>query len=419
MNSYVVYGQDGEGLSEEIMDFFALAPEDYRYDKGNKRYVYDFTGFVFKDKRILAVFPKHYFHAADLEAYNRTDDFREEDVRLLYRAIMKYSSQEGKKAKADSYMGHENNFYSDYPFHAFYGVYQYYRKYGLYQEQEELIKPGFSGKVSWKKTIQKAQLLISDGNLIYSPLYIKKKNTYASFITDCMAYIIDDTIRFFSCFLSLPGTGYQTGGFPYLDHIEFTVRRLHEIKRSVYKDSSKELLDHMISFFEEYPVKSTGGSLHVKVNYFNLVWEEAVNEYLNTYFKGFDPKTNRILFDPAQKRSVVEFQNVRYLIDRSSNQFEIELDHYGADGNTVYIFDSKYYQDLKNLNYKQYAYNEMLRYAMPGISALYSALILPGSKPSGVHFELEGKYRGTRTYGNTITEQYLCVKDVLIHYVES
>lgn len=419
MNSYVVYGQDGDYISEEIMNYFQLAPHDYKYDKEVRCFVYDFVGFVFKGERILAVFPKRYFVTEELEDFNSRNVFLEDDIRLLYKSIIRYSDKKKRNVKAESYLGQEDNFVSDYPFFAFYEIYKYYREYGLYKEQEEILQSGLSGKVSWKKTIQKAQILISEGNIIYLPIYVKKYNMYADFITDCMAYIIDYTIKFFACFISLPRTMQKNSGFNYLENIEFVLRRLYETRRSIHKDISKKLIDNMILFFKQYKMNCMGGNLHIKVNYFNFVWEDAVNQYLNAYFKKFDQKTNSIVFDLKQKHSAVKFKKVSYLVDESGNRFEIELDHYGIEGKKLYIFDSKYYQYLKALNYKQYAYDEILRYSKPEIDELYSVLLLPGVKPAGIHFELKKEFQGNRKFGNIITEQYLCVKDVLQHYIQT
>ncbi len=418
MNSQFVYGQDGDYIPKEIMSFFELTPDDYRYDKDKKYYIYDFVGFVFRKGKILAVFPKHYFEEGKIDVYNKAEENLFSDIKLLYEAITKYSNNKKRKAKASSYLGGDRNFCSDYPFYAFYEIYKYFTQYGLYKEQEELIQPGYFGKVSWKKTIQKAQILVSDGNIVYSPLYVSRNKEYSNFITDCMAFIIDYTITFFTCFISLPKTMYGKRNINYLDHLDFTIRKLHEIKRNIHKDITKELIDNMILFFVQYKSKCIGGNIHVKVDYFNWVWQEAVNEYLNAYFKEVDSITKNIIFDTSQKKSLVEFRQVSYMVDASGNKFEIELDHYGVDKNRLYIFDSKYYQYLRRLNYKQYAYDEILRYSRLGIEELYSALILPGKKESGVHFELKKEYQGTRNYGNVITEQYLCVYDVLKHYVE-
>lgn len=247
----------------------------------------------------------------------------------------------------------------------------------------------------------------------------EKYNMYADFITDCMAYIIDYTIKFFACFISLPRTMQKNSGFNYLENIEFVLCRLYETRRSIHKDISKKLIDNMILFFKQYKMNCMGGNLHIKVNYFNFVWEDAVNQYLNAYFKKFDQKTNSIVFDLKQKHSAVKFKKVSYLVDESGNRFEIELDHYGIEGKKLYIFDSKYYQYLKALNYKQYAYDEILRYSKPEIDELYSVLLLPGVKPAGIHFELKKEFQGNRKFGNIITEQYLCVKDVLQHYIQT
>lgn len=417
MNSYIIYGQDGEIIPEEIMKCFELAPDDYKYDKKNKCYTYDFVGFVFKNEKILAVFPKHFFSNSDIERYNCTDIVLEKEIQLLYKSIIKYS-YETKKASAYTYIGEEDNYYSDYPFHAFYEIYKYYSKFGLYKSQEESIQPGTYGKVSWKKTLQKSQVIVSGGNIIYSPLYIKKNSVYANFVTECMAYIIDYTIKTFSYFISLPRVMYERVGFSYLENIDFVLRKLYEIRRTTYKDISKGLIDNIILFFKEYKAKCFGGNWHIKVNYFNHVWENAVSDYLNSYFKGIDKKTNSIIFDMTQKRSSVEFKKVSYLVDESGHQFEIELDHYGVDDKKLYIFDSKYYQCLKLLNYKQYAYDEILRYSNPKIEEMHSALLLPGKKPAEIHFQLKKEYQGSRKFGNVITEQYLSVKDVLKRYVQ-
>lgn len=417
MNSYIVYGQDGEIANISIRTFFNLSIEDVKYDKHTKECYFDFVGFVFCKGKILAVFPKHYFTETELADANKSDAILEFDIRLLYDSIRKYSTETNSNAVAKSYLGRDENYKSDYPFEAFYAVYDYFRNYGLYKEQEEIIKPGVHGKISWKKTIQNADMLVNNGNIIFSPLFVKKNNYFGNFITECMAFIIDYTIEYFNMFITLPRTMYRRSRFNYLENIDYVIKKLYEIKGKVYKDNTKALISNMIRFFEEYERNCKGGSIHIRINYFELVWEKAVELYLNKHFNGVSALDGSISFDTQQKASTIKFEKAYFSIDDSPNQYGIAPDYFAVNGNEMYLFDAKYYSEVKGLNYKQYAYNEMLRY-YTYITKMHSILLLPGQNSTRKHFELSNKYIGSRTYGNAIMEQYINVKDVLSSYVK-
>lgn len=66
----------------------------------------------------------------------------------------------------------------------------------------------------------------------------------------------------------------------------------------------------------------------------------------------------------------------------------------------MYIFHSKYYYQLDELNYKQYSYTELLRYSMPTVTNIISVLILPGRLKSDIHFSLVPKLKGPNLYHN-------------------
>ena len=373
-------------------------------------------GFVFSKDKILAVFPKHYFDNSQIEVINKQNVILEEDIRLLFKAFTQYSNKKGTSVKADKYIGNEENFVSDYPFQKFYAIYDYYKKYGLYKEQEEIIKIGDHGKISWKRTIQKSNIIVSDGNLIFSPLYVKRNSDISNFLTECMAFIIDETIARFSFFINLPRTTYKKSKINYFDNISYVVRRLYEIRGKVNKDTTKLLIDNMIQFFIEYNSKCYGGRIHVKVNYFNNIWEEAIEMYLNRYFKCVDSIAEKIIFDVNQVVSKISFKKKPFDIDESSNGFSIEPDYFALDGDIMYLFDAKYYNKIDGLNYKQFSYNELLRY-YGYIKKMYSILLLPGKPDVKTHFQMNKSYIGNRSYGTTIKEQYLDVKEVLLKYV--
>lgn len=414
-----VYGVDGECIEQSILDYFKLSSNDVRYDKKINRYRFDFVGFVFSKEKILVVFPKNYYEDADIYFFNATKAELKDDIKILYNSIQKYSKNPSTKAKADSYLGAKDNYESDYPFNDFYKIYDYYRRYGLYKEQEEIIKASTHGKVSWKKTIQKSQVIISEGNLIFLPLYIKKNNLLTGFITDCMAFVIDYTISYFKDFIALPRIYYRQNNFNYFNNVDYVVKKLRELKVNIHKDIDRELVENLISFFLQYKAKCNGGNIHIKINYFDMVWQSAVELYLNSYYDGFDKLHNSIIFNKSRTCSAVNFEKKIIQVDDSKNGYKIELDHFTIDGSNMYIFDSKYYYKLDRLNYKQYSYNELLRYFIPNVTDIISVLILPGRVKSDTHFSLLSTLQGPRTTGNIIYEQYIDVEDVLKNYIKS
>lgn len=150
--------------------------------------------------------------------------------------------------------------------------------------------------------------------------------------------------------------------FDFIKHREYTLQHLRQVNSNTFKDTHKKLITHLISFFEQYKKSPKGGDIHVKINYFDKIWERMVATYLNKYFKCVDEGSNSIIFDKSLVTSKLRFESKEFLIDDSSHQFKIRLDHYAKNDDSIYIFDSKYYYGVSDLNYKQFSYNEILRW---------------------------------------------------------
>lgn len=414
------YGQDGEVVSDEIRSTFKLGTQEMEYSDRLKRDVFNVVGFVFQNEKILVVFPKHYMKHDRLNELNHSHEESVEDIKLLYDVIKKYCEKENTTASARSYMGFldDKKYESDYPFAAFYEIYEYYQKYGLYREKETLVKKNEKGKISWKDTMQKSQKIISGGNLIFAPIYASKKNYKHVFITECMAFVIDHTIEYFSDFLSMKKTDMQKSKFDYLGNIDYVINRLIASKNEVFKDINKKLVQSLIDFFVQYKDVSRGGKIHIKIRHFNMIWQKMIGYYLNRHFVGISADGNAVLFDDSIVISNVTFEDKTFDdIDDSSNHFYIDVDHFAMSNDKIYIFDSKYYSSIGELNYKQFAYNEILRYYNPNVTEINNVLLLPGKHESGVHFSLSSKYIGPRSIGGKIIEQYLEPVDVMKDYI--
>ena len=309
----IVFGQDGDEINEKIKKF-NLSDGDKRYSKELKNYILDFVGFIIEKEKILAVFPKHFF--------NDDDNFKEqnkkqveENVKMLFKVISKYNVENNSKSVADKYIGYEDNFESDYPFESFFKIYEYYKKYGIYKEEVVSLSKDTSGKISWKDTIQKSNTIASNGNLIFLPIYAKKKSNKNAFLSECMTFVINYTIRNFSYFIQLPPVREKECKIDFLTNREYTLRQLYQYNNTVFKDYQKELINALINFFEKYDKKAAGGAIHFKINYFHFIWESMVNKYLNDCFIKVDKENYKLIFDYKKRKNTKKFKKETFNID--------------------------------------------------------------------------------------------------------
>lgn len=405
--SEIIIGEDGEAVNENF-EKFDLTNDDKRYIKSSKIYVLDFVGFIYKEDNLLAVFPKHFFDEVD------RDKNKNANIKLLFDTIRFYNGS----AEIKKQIGHENTFESDYPFEPFYTIYEYYIKYGVFKEEQEEVIKGINGKISWKKTIQKSDTIVSKGNLIYLPIFSKIKNHKYDFLSECMTFVINHTIETFPYFLDMKPIITKSGKIDFLSNIDYTLRNLYQYKNYIFKDYQKKLINALIDFFEQYRTNKKGSAVHFKINYFNLIWEKLVENYLNQNFVGIN-KEKRVLEFNDKKENDIYFNKVSpFKIDDSIHKYTMQPDHYYENDDVIYVFDSKYYEELEDLNYKQIAYTLLLGNSHSrSEKSIYSALLLPGHKENGYHLALNDDFKQIKDGCNYIIEQYLDVKMLMEKYI--
>lgn len=409
----IIYEEDGRVIKEESGSFNSL-PNDIKY-KEDGNIAYNFVGFIIKDNKMLAVFPKHFFDNPEINLRNTNS------IKLMFEVLKKFSTEEKTKSSADKFIGNVDQVTSDYPFAAFYKVYEYYKKYGIYREENFTYNKNSNGKVSWKQTIQKFNKVISNGNLIYLPLISRKQNFEADFISECMLFVINYTIKTFPYFLDMKPIDKKVTNFDFLTNKKYVIQRLQKEKARIFKDNQIKLVNDLIEFFEQLDKLPKGGVIHFKINYFNVIWENMVAKYLNDYFAGVDTERREILFDYSKRKdkNIFEYQK-SFKIDDSINKFSIQPDYFYEDieNNSIYVFDSKYYTEINELNYKQLVYTIIIGNSIYGNGKkLYSTLILPGNKKSQFHIDLSEGYKQWNEGCNKIVEQYLDVNRVMLNYL--
>ena len=312
----IVCGQDAEFINDEIKQF-NLLDSDKIFSKKENKYKLDFVGFCIEKNKMLAVFPKHFFDNLDKRSLTKSEV--EYNVELLFKVINKYNRENRLKLQANKYFGAENNFISDYPFDDFYDIYEYYRKFGIYREDDSKLEKSTKGKISWKDTIQKSNVIVSNANLIFLPIYSKIKSSKNVFISECMTFVINHTIKMFDCFLKMPLVPRKESKFNFLSNREYTLRELYQYKGSIFKDNEKKLIKSLISFFEKYDKQCYSGNIHLKINYFDRIWERMVNQYLNECFVKVDEENRKLIFEPKRKKNIKKFK------DKTFDDIDVEV----------------------------------------------------------------------------------------------
>lgn len=395
---------DGEEVSNQIIEKYLLKnnTRNLRFSYKTNSDVINFVGFDISNEETLVSFPKHYI---DTENKNSLD---QEDMSLLFKVLML-----DQVKNVENYIGSVKEFESNFPFNSYYGIYKYFQQYGLYQESHSVIKKGYTGKIYWRETIRKANSFINEKNIIYLPLFIKETKNKQVFISECMSFAINYTLKRFPTFVTGKAPKCNYGTFDFLSNKESIVARLKKVHSELFKDIHKKLVYDLIEFFRGIP---NGGSIIIKHYNFELAWESIVQEYLNNYFVKIEE--NGLIFSKEKLERLNSFKKEKFNVDKVHYNHRLEPDHYLKSNNNQYIFDAKYYTSINTLNYKQLGYHAILR---SKASKTYSALILPTSKSNLFnvkHFELKDEYYSEPNDNIIIWECYLNMKYAMLMFLQ-
>lgn len=360
---------------------------------------YNFVGFITNKKgNVLSVFPKHY----------KVEDIMV-DAKILFDCLFNHI-----RRKPEDYLNDEIEYASNYPFIPFFEIYNYYLDYGLHIDDKVIIKANSDGKISWKDTISRSNKYFIQDSLVIAPLYYKKKHYYATFIAECMIFIIDYTFGKFSNILDIEPTGKDFPEFDFIGESEYVIDVLESLYQQTFKDKELYLIENLILFFSQIETTGNVDNFYLKHYTFSSVWEDMVRCYLNNFYQNIT--NNRIIFSETPLRNVC-FQKKSFNVNEAKPNEFIEPDFYCVDGDKQLIFDAKYYSDIRGVDYKQLAYTFILREGK--YSKTYSALILPSSKrDTSVHFKLNETYSPSEEE-LIITEEYLNIRDVILKYISN
>lgn len=274
----------------------SLEKKDIRFidDKGSDIGVINFCGIVIDNDNIFVSYPK---------LYSTANSIHEKNIEILFQTIMKHFQN-----NQNLYLNKTINLRTNYPFNYFYNIYDYYKRYGLYHEEIRIVQEGYSGTVSWKETIKRSSKIVNKQGLIFLPLQIKKQTRKHVFISECMVFAINYTLNKFNLFLNMKQIDGHSLNMMFIDNKEYIIRELHSLKKEIFKDIQRKLIDDLINFFSSLP---EGGYFELKHYTFSTVWEHMISTYLNCNFDHYDSQNHRIMFELNSHKNLFKKSNFK------------------------------------------------------------------------------------------------------------
>ena len=360
----------------------------------------NFVGVIVSRNHTLLSFPKHFDHE------KLSPEEKKEYAKSIASLLVKGSSttNPGKKDTKSN----------EFPMDRYLAIVDYYKKYGIYNKKVRIENKTNQGRPNWKKTIRKSQKIIQDNGIVFLPVISVKNKNSSVFLSDCMQFILSHTYEQYSDILNflLPYKNFPSDNI--FKNFKACVRKLKLIKNRYFKDTEKELIQAMISYFEWLSTRN--GILTVTTTDFPLYWESMVHIFLNKTFSCIE--NNKIkLSKEHTHRFDKQSENTETKENREYSQtqgFSIEFDHFSINDreDEIVLFDSKYMKSISELNYKQAFYYYFLKEKYPH-ATIHNGLIAPthGAPYDRVHID--------RTWidGVTVEKGYSDGLKIMVHYL--
>lgn len=388
---------DGEVFDSEKLNDFQI---NNLLRRTNGTTTINFVGVIVSRNHTLLSFPKHFDHEKlSLEE-------KKEYAKSIASLLVKGSSTTNPR-QTDT----KSN---EFPMDRYLAIVDYYKKYGIYNNKIRVENKANQGRPNWKKTIRKSQKIIQDNGIVFLPVISVKNKNNSVFLSDCMQFILSYTYEQYSDILNflLPYKNFPSDNI--FKNFKACVRKLKLIKNKYFKDTEKELIQAMISYFEW--ISTRDGILAVTTTDFPLYWESMVHIFLNKTFSGIENNKIKLSKEPTH-RFYKQSENTETKENREHSQtqgFSIEFDHFSISDreDEIVLFDSKYMKSISELNYKQAFYYYFLKEKYPQ-AVIHNGLIAPthGAPYDRVHIDR------TCIDGVTVEKGYSDGLKIVVHYL--
>lgn len=381
--------QDGQKVKNGIIKQYDLEKNDIFYSSSGVAYS-NFVGMVQRGTRILVSIPKHFKSVTEFESTDTKTKIK--NIKLIIDTI-KTNTLDFQNTTYET----NKNFSSEFALNAYFNIYTYFSEHGPYVEELEEISKKNGKIISWKNTLSRSNKFLIKGNLVYSPIFYKKKKKHETLVTECMIFALNYTQNILGDFMTLPNTSNIANRGVDLSILgnEFIIYELEEILCNTFKDINRQLIKNIIIFLKRVNSMKEQIPSFKEYNY-EIIWEKAVEKYLNIYW-------SKIKIDCGNNNIKTSNKNIKFEkkvfsgFNIINHEWKLEPDHFYKDkiNKIIYILDSKYYTSINKLNHKQFVYHILLSNKFPNYQ-VFDSLILPSKGKTGIkdYLDVDKSYLG-------------------------
>lgn len=345
-----------------------------------------FVGIRIEDNQPKIYFPMGYRASKPPEDICKRDFYQLIAV-LNDKSLQSYFSEEDLKKSQ-----------LDFPFYAYLSVLQYYLDFGYFVESETIYKKGFSGKISWPRTIKKIKpQVIKDEEGRHQVVYlnlITRKTSYRedNLITLVHKFCVKESARLIGMLYGVSEDEVEDSEL--LFDYELFAEVIQDKIAETFKDKHLELFRAMLKMVRYLGNKENRAEdgdrdeTFFGVNTFAPVWEGMVDKIFGNLPQGL----NKVDFNPHLRwnGSVLDVESEEEKVLNDPKRSTLRPDTIMVNGDDLFVLDSKYYkfgvvdekfgrkQFLPGAESvcKQMAYAEYAEQLMPG-KKIFNAFIMP------------------------------------------
>ena len=286
----------------------------------------------------------------------------------------------------------------DFPFYAYLSVLQYYLDFGYYVESETIYKKGFSGKISWPRTIKKIKpQVIKDEEGHHQVVYlnlITRKTSYRedNLITQVHKFCVKEAARLIGPLYGISKDEIEDSEL--LFDYELFAEVIQDKIAETFKDKHLELFRAMLKMVRYLGDKENHGEDGKEpealfgVNKFAPVWEAMVDKIFGKLPQGVSKEK----FNPHLRWNglVLNVESEEEKVLNDPKRSTLRPDTIMQNGDDLFVLDSKYYKFgmtgerchlpgaesvCKQMAYAEYvAATEKIKF---DASHIYNAFIMP------------------------------------------
>lgn len=245
-------------------------------------------------------------------------------------------------------------------------------------------KKNVGGKISWKRTIQSSNLIISDGNILYDPLISVRQYHSESLFSQIYRKCLNMSISYFGWLYHLETKeDFNIEETEKKQYLAYLKNRLLQ----TYTDYGKILILHLMKIVSGVSSLQKGDKLQFGVQEYHSIFERLVDYYFGNVSRIED-------FYPGAS------WHLKKLDYSESKCSPLRPDTVVVNGVEAFVIDSKFYRygstallntlpDTSSIQ-KQITYGDFIKNNnLFGISIVYNVFLLPYDKTAKYYRDIE------------------------------